>query len=253
MRTYPIRLLFILLLIPLNFVQAANTLEDGIAAYREKHYQNALDILEPLTKQNNPRASLFVGHVYLYADDPLFFNPELGVQYYKKAADAGVSEALYQLGKLTMLQLGGTELPFSKTDRSDEEKWRRALPYFKAAAEKGHVNAQLVLSNLYYHSMGLEHNSVDDNLYNAYYWGLAAAEQISDQYPSYKKLVWHWLDGNPKDSISKTDYVLIHLKALFSMLPKSEKWPSPDCAIESCVLPISTAGKTIDTYLDSTY
>lgn len=239
----------LLLVLYSNTVNATNALDSGIMAYREQHYQEALNILAPLAKQNNPRAALFIAHVHTYANDPRFFDPELGKKYYQTAADAGISEAFYQLGKFAMLQLGGTNLPLHLRDK---DRWSRALPYFKAAAEKGHVNAQLALSNLYYFSMGTN-GSYEEDHYNSYYWGLAAAEQIPDKFPKLQKVVWHWLDGDLKDSISRTAYFLIHVEAFFSMLPKVKKWPSPDCAIESCELPNSIEGKTLDLYLKNSH
>ena len=226
----------------LDCVFAGSSLEKGIGAYWATNYQQALNILEPLAIQNNSKAILFMAHIFTYTKDPSYFEPELGMEYYQRAANLGEPEAQYQMGKLILLQLGGGKL----TAEYERNKWIHAFPFIDSAAKKGHVLAQLVLSNYYFLRLGLDDTEVEQKNAEAYMWGKAAEKQISN--PGMKKLVSHWV-ADLKNYVRFSDYITTDLKAIASLLPKLAEWPSSDCPVKDCIDPNSIKGNTIEAYL----
>ncbi|MCG6963131.1 MAG: sel1 repeat family protein, partial [Acidobacteria bacterium] len=92
----------LLLLVPALALAAPPTnekdpLEQGLAAYKAGHYQEALDLWRPLAAQGNPEAQFRLG--YMYANGlGVALDQGLALTWYRKAAELGHAKAQYNVG-----------------------------------------------------------------------------------------------------------------------------------------------------------
>jgi TPR repeat protein len=78
----------------------SNDLETALKAYKEKKYLEALEILSDIT-ENDPTAFLYLGYIYEYGEGQ-DINIEKALEYYKKAATAGLDEAKNRIVEIQM-------------------------------------------------------------------------------------------------------------------------------------------------------
>ena len=171
-----------LLLLGLTTVLAgvANAeLSDGVSAYQNKLYPNALAEFTYLAEEGNPAAAYYLGKMYLEglgtpvniakarllfqgADTAYYFpasaelgklllrgaeqlpaDPTQGLALLKKAAHAGEADAAFELG---MAYAHGTNV---------EQNLNYAFGYYLKAALQGHMKAQYALAKLYMEGRGV--------------------------------------------------------------------------------------------------
>jgi len=171
--------LFLVAAIFIPVVLSAQTFEEGMAAYQEKDYQKAHEILLPLAEQGNSQAQITLGIMYEngqgVAKDPSkaldwyikaasqgipVVQHDVGVKFFKgigarqdylqaakwwrMAADAGLSDSQFNLGLMYYRGLGvGKDL-------------QEARELFQHAAEQGHSHAQYSLAVMYAFGQGVE-------------------------------------------------------------------------------------------------
>lgn len=98
------------------------------------------------------------------------------LSWYKKAADLGNANALYELGLL------------SETGVTTKPDFSEALKYYQVAADKGNEKAMLALARMYHYGLGVEKNpKMAANLYQK----LAARQNAYAQY----QLGTYYLEG----------------------------------------------------------
>jgi len=116
----------------------AASIEQGLAAYRSQHYQDAFGILGPLALQGQPEAELALARMY-HAGRGVEQDVREAMYWYCHAANHGIAEAQFQLG---LFYLDGNVVS------EDEEL---ALNWFEKAADQGHLQAarlrRMVLNN----------------------------------------------------------------------------------------------------------
>ena len=96
--------------------------------------------------------------------------------WYKKAADLGNANALYELGLL------------SETGITSKIDFAEALKYYQAAATKGNEKAMLALARMYHYGLGVEK---DPKMAAGFYQKLAARQNAYAQY----QLGTYYLEG----------------------------------------------------------
>lgn len=130
---------------------------EGVAAFEDEHYEQALAELLPLAQSGDVASMSYVGMVY---DEGL---DDIGraLPWYQRAAARNEPQAEARLGELYD---EGKGVP---------QDTQQALDWYERAAAQGNDEAQAALGDHY-------HNDLDDNVNAAYYYGLAAAQGNSD-------------------------------------------------------------------------
>ncbi|MEC4593758.1 tetratricopeptide repeat protein [Nitrospirillum amazonense] len=127
-------------------------LEQGMAAFKAKHYAEALAQLTPLAEQGNADAQTYLGWLYeeplvtitATGETPAFVPDNAKARmWYEKAAAQGQAHALNNLGSLYFL---GRGVP---------EDQARGITLFRQAAAKGDLQAQDNLTMIYYNGVGV--------------------------------------------------------------------------------------------------
>lgn len=156
------RLLFWVLL-SFAMTALAGPLEDGLKAYHDGQYPQAIQLLTPLAKQNNSRAQFVLG-MMSYHGQGVPEDEKAAVEWLGKAAATGYVEAMYALGNLYLVGHEAAKL-------SAEPDHEAAIWYYKAAAA-GHAQAQYQLGLLFLAGQGVIR---DDDI--AMLWFKKAAAQ----------------------------------------------------------------------------
>ena len=190
------KILFVLGITTCLATAAHASLTEGILAYQYKQYPAALSEFTYLAEEGNPIASYYLGKIYqeglgtpknlvraynlFSAANAGYYFPataELGkmllegspqlpadvqqaLVLLKKAANAGESDATYELGRAYALGIGV------------EANLNYAYGYYLIAALKGHMKAQYALANLY-----LEGRGIPQNYASALKWLTRSARQ----------------------------------------------------------------------------
>ena len=115
------------LLLPVNLLQA-DAFRDGVVAYQQQKYQQALDIWLPLAEAGHVLAQTLVGSMYAYGEGVPENNVE-AFKWFSKAAHSGSAQAQYNLAILYEKGFGTTK------DTNQARKW------YKAAADQGRKDA----------------------------------------------------------------------------------------------------------------
>ena len=150
-------LLALLILMPVVAVLAGY--DEAWEAYLNQDYTSALEQLEPLAEQGDPRAQYAVGWMYRNGEG-LDQDYETAAQWYRRAAEQGHSEARNSLG--LMYQFGeGVAVDH-----------QLAAQWYRLAAEQGHSEAQNNLGLMYIKGEGVTQSNT-----RAYMWLNSAASQ----------------------------------------------------------------------------
>jgi TPR repeat protein len=114
---------------------STTTIEEGIKAYKNKNYEQALKIFQTLAKENNPTAQFNLGA--MFADGlGVSKNLNFAFTWFKKSAENGYANAQYVIGTYYENGIAVT---------SDEAE---ALKWYRLAAQQGHKNAENRVVNI---------------------------------------------------------------------------------------------------------
>jgi len=178
---------------------AASPLDDGVAAYRQGHWEEALRLLRPLAEQGEATAQELMGRLYERGKG-VARNYNEAEAWYLKAAEQGNAFAqghlgfLYRSGALgtpdyrtaakwyreaaakgnRLAQVGLGYMYLNETvDANDQE----AAKWFRLAADQGDASGQLNLGTLYRFGKGVPRDLVE-----AHKWISLAANSKDDEY-----------------------------------------------------------------------
>lgn len=124
---------------------AADPLDDALAASRRGDFATALSILRPLADQGNAAAQYDLGVSYNYGQGVKQDFAE-AAKWYRKAADQGQVNAQ---GNLATLYANGQGVP---------KDFAEAMKWYRTAAEQGDANAQFNLGTMYNKGEGVAQN-----------------------------------------------------------------------------------------------
>ena len=124
----------------------ADTLSDGVEAYKAGRYDLAIKLLVPLANESNSQAQFHVGMMH-YHGHGIPENEKLAVYWLRKSAMQGHSGAMFELGNAYLLGHEASKL----VPDPDREA---ALWYFQAASA-GHAEAQYHLGLLFLAGKGV--------------------------------------------------------------------------------------------------
>ncbi len=127
---------------------AAETIEDGVAAYQSGDYGKAVEVWRALAEQGVPVAQYRLGEMYAEGKG-VAQSDSTAMQWFQRAADHGVANAQYDVGASYAAGLG--------VARNDAE----AAKWFRRAAEQGMAFAQLNLGLMYAAGRGVPQNNVE--------------------------------------------------------------------------------------------
>jgi len=130
---------------------------EGVAAFEDEHYEQALSELLPLAQAGDVAAMSYVGQVYDEGMDDIGH----ALPWYQRAAAHNEPQAEARLGELYD---EGKGVP---------QDTQQALDWYERAAAQGNDEAQAALGDHYL-------NDLNDSVNAAYYYGLAAAQGNSD-------------------------------------------------------------------------
>jgi len=106
----------------------ADPFRDGVVAYQQKKYQQALNAWLPLAESGHVLAQTLVGSMYAYGEG-VEKNDKEAFKWLSRAANTGSAQAQFNLGILYEKGFGIT------ADKQQARKW------FKAAADQGREDA----------------------------------------------------------------------------------------------------------------
>lgn len=130
---------------------------DGVSAYFQESFTDAINILLPLAKSNNSSAQFYVALMYDQGHG-VIKNYKIAAGWYKRAAMQGHIDAQYNLG---IAYASGQGVKHSV---------KRAIHWWKNAALKGSVDAQYNLGMVYTTGNGVQKNA----MLAARWWAKAA-------------------------------------------------------------------------------
>jgi len=132
----------------IEWAVAAETLDDGVAAYRSGDYGKAVEVWRALADQGVPMAQYRLGDMYAEGKG-VEQNDTTAMQWFQRAADHGIADAQYNVGASYAAGLG--------VARNDAE----AARWFRRAAEQGMAFAQLNLGLMYAAGRGVPQDNVE--------------------------------------------------------------------------------------------
>lgn len=133
--------------------------EDGVAAAKAGHFQQAIEQWQPLAQQGDAQAQTSLALLYLTGHGvPQDDTAAMG--WFRKAAEQGYAKAQYNLAYMYA------------NGRGDWQNFRLAIEWFRKAAEQQHADAQLNLGLMYADGEG-----VAQDYAQAEKWYRLAAEQ----------------------------------------------------------------------------
>ena len=154
-----------LLAFALIFRASAGPLEDGVDAYRQGDFADAMRLLRPLADEGDPKAAFHLGRMYSLGQG-VRQDPRQAIAWYRKAAQHGDAEAEFVVGVMSLDRSGATQ--------DDAE----AIGWLRAAADKGVFNAQFRLGMMYAKGeSGLEPDPIAARM-----WLSLAAERAENVY-----------------------------------------------------------------------
>lgn len=99
----------------------AQSVSDGIAAFRQGDFQTARDIWQPLAGAGDPVAQFNLGKLYEYGGGSVRQDYTEAARWYREAADQGIAEAQNNLGLMYAQGLG-----VPRDARHAAELWKQA-------------------------------------------------------------------------------------------------------------------------------
>ena len=144
---------------------AARGTDETCTEARQKQEVSDLKNLLPLANSGNADAQLKVGNLY-EAGCGVEFNREKSVLWWQKAAEAGVAEAQYHVGRYLD----------SKDPNSGEtptlEEYRKAFEWHEKAARQNYAPAKARLGDFYFYGYGVKEDTAKQ-----LFWHKEAAKQ----------------------------------------------------------------------------
>lgn len=128
---------------------SASRILDGITAYQNNNYAEAVNIFEPLAKLGDSDAQTWLGIIYLKYDGPNYDIKEAR-RLFGLAAEQGNARSQ---GKLGELYTGPFE---DKNGFRIESDYQTAALWFQKGADGGDVGSQFHLSGLYQWGLGVQ-------------------------------------------------------------------------------------------------
>ena len=157
-------LYLLLLVVTLSFTAPARAdLQSGIAAYKDKRYDDAYEQLLPLADGGDAMAQYFVGQMHNYGLGQQTDEDKAAV-YYHLAAEQGLAQAQVALAD---------HYYWSTRSVAKSEDDKRACAWSMKAAKQGHPEAYLLLSFQYCSGRG-----VPQMPYVSEAWGILFLEAI---------------------------------------------------------------------------
>lgn len=141
---------------------SAGPLEDGVAAYQNKDYANALKHFRPLAAQHNSTALYYLALMYRLGYGVARDKRE-EAKWLQLAAEKGDANAQFELA---------IELARSAFLKKSPQDGKEAMKWFHLAAAQGNTNAQVALGSRYADGIG-----VAQDYKEAVRWYRLAAEQ----------------------------------------------------------------------------
>ena len=150
---------FLLTLICFPMLAFADTLSDGMAAFKAKNYKSAFALLQPLAEHGNAMAQYSLGWMYAKGEG-VPRNVSEAVKWFHQVAALGNAKAQAILG---FMYERGRGVPKDNT---------KAVKWYRKAASQGDVLAQYNLGFMYFHGQGVAQNYIE-----ALKWFRKSAEQ----------------------------------------------------------------------------
>ena len=198
----------------INFINAM-TFEEIYTIHKVQGTMKSLSAYKELAKENDPKANLELGLIYLKGDG-IAKNLNQAVEYFQKASDLGNLESSYFLGKIYL------------SEKTKYYNPKKAYNIFVDASDKNHGKSQLMIGRfllmgeivskdyekaLHYFKLASKQKEYEANCYIAYMYASGsgvfpnfgrAHVFAKDQYEKGNKLcVKVWKDYNlgkyPKD------------------------------------------------------
>lgn len=130
----------------------ADPIADGVEAYKRKDYEKSVALLEPLARDGNARAQLWVGQMYYYGHG-VTESDAAAFDWFSRAAMQGNPEAQLQLANMLVYRRG---VPAGDADPDVE-----AAKLYFAAARQGHAEAQYSLALLFAVGKGVQQSDAE--------------------------------------------------------------------------------------------
>lgn len=134
-RPYSFSCLFVILIFALTPLSRATTLSEGVSAWQQGRFSEAMSVLRPLANQGNPEAQRIIGEMY-FEGKGVGADKSTAIAWLKRAGEAGDKIAQYDLGYIFQT---GSGVPHSE---QSAQTW-----YIKSAMQ-GYVPAQVKLGDL---------------------------------------------------------------------------------------------------------
>ncbi|MGK5594966.1 MAG: tetratricopeptide repeat protein [Parachlamydiaceae bacterium] len=132
--------------------------ELGIVYYDNQFYEEAASWFHKAAESNHASALVKLGYMYKYrlgvAEDA-----QKSFEYLQQAADLGLAEAQYQLGRIYSTGLDENYLsphPFSRSAMAVEQDLEKAFEYYQLAANQGYRSATRRIAECYRYGCGVE-------------------------------------------------------------------------------------------------
>ena len=177
-------------------VALAGSLEDGRAAYKQKDYQTALKLWQPLADQGNAEAQSNICTMYFYGE---------GVKRDYAEARRWCLEAAYQDNVAAQYKLGRIYVIGGQGVTQD---YAEAMKWYRKAAYQGDAEARFNIGWMYKDGLGVKQDYVQ-----TYLWfslavaageksavkelDLIAAEMTSEQIAEGERLAAEWKPSAP--------------------------------------------------------
>ena len=146
---------------------ATESLNNARAAFDERDYANALELLLPLAESGNAEAQNLIGFMYRTGLLGMPDHDEAAL-WFEAAIEQGHADAFFNLGLMyfqhELLPPDGSATRYAFSDA--------AFSKFRQAAERGHSEAQLYLGHMYSEGLGVVRDPIE-----AYKWYQLSAWQ----------------------------------------------------------------------------
>ena len=133
-------------------IARADDFENGVKAYQEGNYDQAIELFRPLADQGDAGAQYNLGVTYDKGEGVIQDYKEV-VKWYRLAAKKGDATAQYNLGLMYDNGRGVTQ------DYKEAAKW------YRLAAKQGHASAQYNLGVTYAKGEGVTQNYVRTHMW----------------------------------------------------------------------------------------
>ena len=171
---------------------SAGKLDSAIASYQSGNYEQAFELFEPLAESGNANAQFYLAVMY-NTGQGIASDLDQAVNWLHRAAESGHAESLYLLGKFYAAghgverDVGATRKLWTRAGNKGVleaqtglaqfyargGEWKRAVKWWRKAAQQGDAESQYHLGLMYQHGKG----GLKRNRRNARAWWRKAAAQ----------------------------------------------------------------------------